>query len=61
MPCFPLRRLNFKTARRCPAGPQKSESIANHATIQSGRIGVKKAAAQKESRAESQPPGFNMW
>jgi hypothetical protein len=44
-----------------PAGPQKSESIANHVTIQSGRIGVKKAAAQKESRAESQPPGFNMW
>jgi hypothetical protein len=60
MPCS-SPPSDFKTARQCPGGPPKSRSIANHVTIQSGRIGVKKAAAQKEKPGESQSPGFNIW
>jgi hypothetical protein len=55
MPCS-SPPSDFKTALQCPGGPPKSRSIANHVTIQSGRIGVKKAAAQKENRAKVNRP-----
>jgi hypothetical protein len=45
-------------APRIPApGPQ---DVANHNNIQAGRIAVKKLMRQKESRAKSQSPGFNI-
>jgi hypothetical protein len=44
-----------------PDPTHEAQGVANHSTIAVARIVVKKPGPQKENRAKSQSPGFNIW